>query len=229
MPPTMPERMSEDQCSICLEPMLLQQQVLHSSSSCTNDNDASAGNVHVPSPEGRIHRNPCGHCVHAHCLNSSIRAGNYCCPICRRPFRSGGSDGNGVGGSGIDGEGDDADRKPLKRYTRMLQVARLPEAAVKQRMVVDGVPPRMIDAFFTGGMSREVAAAGGGDGDDDDGRSSLALGEVAERKYKKMVEIGIPEEAVRNKMSLAGCSADYIDSFFASFYGGLKREEEAGR
>ena len=46
----------------------------------------------------------------------------------------------------------------------------------------------------------------------------------AVRKYRKMLVMGIPEEAVRNKMSIAGCSTEDIDSFFSRFYDGLTEE-----
>ena len=158
--------MSEDQCSICLEPLRQIVSATSSSRSRTcNDEDEEAKNVDDPGSnvaESRIHRNPCGHYFHAHCLHSSIKAGNYACPICRKPLKI------GCEGDGGDINGEEGiDKKLLKRYTRMLQVAKLPEAAVKQRMMVDGIPPRTIDAFFTGGMSREVAPEGVQDDDDD--------------------------------------------------------------
>mmetsp|Transcript_11678 Transcript_11678/g.26143 ORF Transcript_11678/g.26143 Transcript_11678/m.26143 type:complete len:219 (-) Transcript_11678:153-809(-) len=217
--------MSEDQCPICLEP--LRQVVSATSSSrrsrttstCNDvDEEAKNANVAAANASSRIHRNSCGHSVHAHCLHSSIKAGNYVCPICRKPLKSS-SEGDGDGGDINGGEG--IDERLLKRYTRMLHVAKLPEAAVKQRMMVDGIPPRTIDAFFTGGMSREVAPEGVED-DDDDNPYSLASDSGAVRKYRKMLEMGIPEAAVRNKMSIAGCSTEDIDSFFITFYDGLE-------
>lgn len=130
-----------------------------------------------------VYRSRCGHVTHTHCLHASIRSGNYTCPLCR----------NSLGD--ISAELAAVDSR-INRYVKMLKSGLAPQA-VRQRMVVDAIPVTLIDAFFTGGASRAV----------DDGTDAppetpsdaeVIAGLVA--KYQKMLDMGMPEGAVRQKV-----------------------------
>lgn len=136
----------------------------------------------------------CGHHAHAQCLQNSMTVGNYSCPICRKPF-------------GDVSSGDNLD-KALSRYSRMLK-ANLSMAVVRQRMVVDGVAPSVIDAFITGGASEIIKK----DGDIED-YSDTSRQVVNLESYVKMLAMGISEGAVRQKMIAAGLPSSTIADFF---------------
>ncbi len=180
----------EYRCVICLEdidPQSLQQQENNSNSHTSE-----------------YYHSRCGHITHSHCLQASVRSGNYNCPLCRQP----------LGDISVELA---AVEKRLHRYVKMMKSG-LATAAVRQRMVVDGIPPAMIDAFFTGGASRAM-----GDNDDIEGKAETP--EEREKKlhtwfdkYRKMLDRGMPEGAVRQKMQAARgeLTKEEIDRFFAT-------------
>ena len=111
------------------------------------------------------------------------------------------------------------------RYKRMIQ-NKIPKEAVKQRMTVDGLTPREIDDFYTGGASGSVAVAAGQDDDKEynrpaNRRSGIAGTQTSDR-YQKMMKMNMPEAAVRNKMQLDGFGEDEIQEFFVEFYAKLE-------
>jgi len=142
-----------------------------------------------------IHDSRCGHRAHILCIRNTIRSGSYNCPICRKPF----------GDVPTPAEVD----KTLVRYTKMLK-SNIPAPAVRQRMVADEIPIIVIDAFFTGGASTAVIR-------EEDTNEPAAAKIVDFSKYSKMVKVGMAEEAIRQKMEIAGISTDDIDSFFVNF------------
>lgn len=211
-----------EHCSICLEPFGID---VTSPFSCgdddtKNERDAKvtrAGDESSREQEEPIHHNSCGHSVHARCLHSSIRAGNYSCPVCRKPLQAkGNKDGDAASTSTT---------TKFTRYKRMIQ-NKIPKEAVKQRMTVDGLTPREIDDFFTEGASGTVAVAAGQDGDKEynrpaNRRSGIAGTQVTDRHHK-MMKMNMPEAAVRSKMQVDGFGEDEIEEFFAEFYAKLE-------
>ena len=143
--------------------------------------------------EGSAASTRCGHRAHAACLRTCMRTGMYLCPLCRMPF----------GDVPVDA---DAGSK-LARYSRMLRSG-LAQAVVRQRMVVDGVPPAAIDAFFTGGASIAVQ-------NEDDTVVPRAAQAVNLEKFDKMLRMGLDVGAVQQKMGAAGVTPAAIEAFFA--------------
>ena len=98
----------------------------------------------------------------------------------------------------------------------MLCVAKVPEAAVRQRMAADGVSPVDIDAFFTGGLSRQ-------DGIRDDAldAADTATRTAPDKKrleaYAAMIKRGLPEAAVRQKMAMDKVPVAAVEDFFQRF------------
>ena len=81
-------------------------------------------------------------------------------------------------------------------------------------MAADGVSPADVDAFFTGGLSRqdgvrddalEAAAAAAASGAPDAKRLEA---------YAAMIKRGLPEAAVRQKMMLDKVPAAAVEEFF---------------
>lgn len=102
--------------------------------------------------------------------------------------------------------------KRLHRYAKMLKSGLAP-SAVRQRMTVDGIPSSLIDAFFTGGASR---ALGDETSEQLSGRTEADL-QALYQKYQKMLDMGMPEGAVRQKMnSIDSLTSTEIDDFFSN-------------
>ena len=218
-------------CSICLEPLVFGVSSPSPHDADTeNESDAKA----TPGAEETIsrardessreqeeplHHNSCGHSVHARCLHSSIRAGNYFCPVCRKSLQA-----KGTKDADVASAATNPSNKKYARYRRMLQ-NKIPKEAVKQRMTVDGLSPREIDEFFTEGASGTVAVAAGQDDDKEynrpANRSDVTRTQMTDR-YHKMMKMNMPEAAVRNKMQLDGFSGEEVGEFFRDFYAGLE-------
>ncbi len=133
----------------------------------------------------------CEHTAHLHCVKRLWDSGIYICPICRAPF------------------GDDVKSdQTLRRYVKMLKSG-LPNNAVRQRMIVDGISAEKINSFFTGGVSESVLSNG-----------DIAATNIVPNfdKYKKLLGVGIEERAVRQKMSNDNISESNIELFFKSLY-----------
>lgn len=140
----------------------------------------------VTASPSSVYHSRCGHITHTHCLHASIRSGNYTCPLCRNPLGD------------ISAELAVVDSR-INRYVKMLKSGLAPQA-VRQRMVVDAIPISLIDAFFTGGASR--ALDDGSDATPDTpSDAEVIAGLVA--KYQKMLDMGMPEGAVRQKVIAA--------------------------
>eukprot|EP01034_Spumella_vulgaris_P021864 gene21864-27939_t len=93
------------------------------------------------------------------------------------------------------------------KYDKMKKM--LPEGAVRQKMMVDKIPPEEIDQYFAGtvvratsGAAPPVPAAGAPPAED------------KFTKYDKMKKM-LPEGAVRQKMMTDKCTAEEIDQYFA--------------
>ena len=146
---------------------------------------------------GDFYHSRCGHATHRQCLLASIQLGNYTCPLCRQP----------LGDISVELA---TVEKRLHRYVKMLKSGLAP-SAVRQRMTVDGIPSTLIDAFFTGGTSRALG---------NETPEQLSVRTEAElqalyQKYQKMLDMGMPEGAVRQKMNSSDSFVSKeIDDFF---------------
>ena len=133
----------------------------------------------------------CEHTAHLHCVKRLWDSGIYICPICRAPF------------------GDEVKTdQTLTRYVKMLKSG-LPNSAVRQRMIVDGVSAEKINSFFTGGASESIHS-----------NEDITATNIVPNfdKYKKLLGVGIEERAVRQIMSKDNISKSSIESFFKSLY-----------
>lgn len=108
-----------------------------------------------------------------------------------------------VAGAGTTGkEADD----PYAKYRKMAKL--LPEAAVRQRMNLEGVSETDIDAFFAQRLNST-------------GRLSASTPDIVEstedkfEKYRKMRKNKLPEGAIRQCMSRDGYKEDEIESFLS--------------
>ena len=206
-----------EHCSICLESLGVDETFPSSSGGDTKREGDAKVSSEADESSRALHHNSCGHSVHARCLHSSIRAGNYSCPVCRKPLQvMGGKDADAVRA---------ATATKFTRYKRMIK-NKIPKEAIKQRMTVDGLTPREIDEFFTEGASGIVAVAAGQDDDKEynrptNHRSGIAGSQMTDR-YHKMMKMSMPEAAVRNKMQLDGFGEVEIEEFFAEFYSSLE-------
>lgn len=143
----------------------------------------------------------CGHSVHRHCLQISLRAGNFNCSICRLPL----------------GDVQTALSQPhLQRYVKMLQ-QQLPISAVRQRMQADGLSSHAIEEFFTGGASSHVARACSQAQDEQLDSSPV----MCTKKFEVMIKVGLDERVVKQKMGLAGFSQVGIDAFCNKYFSRL--------
>ena len=120
----------------------------------------------------------------------------------------------------------------MTKYSKMQKMG-LPEAAVRLKMSQEGVKDSEIDSFFGGGSggaappprtkavpaSGPAAAAAAPAPAAAPARAPAPAPAAAEAdpalaKYSKMQKMGLPEAAVRLKMSQEGISDEKIDSFF---------------
>jgi hypothetical protein len=92
---------------------------------------------------------------------------------------------------------------------------------IRQRMTVDGIDSTIIDAFFTGGASRALVNK------EEEERESVKQESVRKEKlhnlfekYRKMLDMGMPEGAVRQKMQQVGgedrLTLEEIEQFFTN-------------
>ena len=133
----------------------------------------------------------CGHRTHTSCLQPQLKAGLYQCPLCRQD----------LGVINLTTQ-----EKKLQRYVKMLQ-SQHPVAVVRQRMVVDGIPPSEIDAFFTGGASQDIHI---NSSSTDETQSEV---KVDLSKYQKMYSMGMNELAIRQKMQVDRIPTSIIEQF----------------
>jgi hypothetical protein len=147
--------------------------------------------------DGCVLLSVCGHPAHKPCVQASVRAGNYNCPICRAPY----SDMS-------EAAAPEAGDKRFRKFSNMLRVS-VPPAAVRQRMEADGIPPSLIDAFFTGGAVHDAA-----DMTAEAEAHQKRLDGQCLQAFTAMLRVGLPEAAVRQKMRAAGVSDRTIASFF---------------
>ncbi len=97
------------------------------------------------------------------------------------------------------------DENVLAKYKKMMKMG-IPPGAVRHSMVKDDVSSSLIDALF-GSSSSEPAKT----------KKAIELNDDEKKKaelYKKMLKMGLPEDAVRHKMTMDNASKDLINVIF---------------
>jgi hypothetical protein len=93
----------------------------------------------------------------------------------------------------------------FEKYRKM-QKLNIPEGAIRQKMMAEAIPPNEIEAFFLGPVLSQAEA--------------LSEPEPAEdpkfEKFRKMQKMGLPEGAIRQKMSTEGISLTEQEIFFSA-------------
>lgn len=86
----------------------------------------------------------------------------------------------------------------------------IPEGAIRQKMSLEGISSSDTDAFFAGTLSAAATTT--------PAAVSVPTASLDPRfeKFEKMKKSGIPEGAIRQKMSLDGLSPSDIDNFFSA-------------
>ena len=97
------------------------------------------------------------------------------------------------------------DEKAAEAYRKMLKMG-LPDDAVKHKMIQDAVGPEIIQSV----LNREVPAKNSGGNSSagaSGGNTAIQLStdeEAIAGRFRKMLKMGLPEDAVRQKMSVEG-------------------------
>jgi hypothetical protein len=90
---------------------------------------------------------------------------------------------------------------------RKMQKMSLPEGAIRQKMMTEGIPAAEIDQFFSGPVPASGPAASA---------PTAAAGEDPKfEKFRKMQKMSLPEGAIRQKMTTEGIATAEIDQFFS--------------
>ena len=91
----------------------------------------------------------------------------------------------------------------------------IPKAAIRQKMIMDSIPEADINDFF-GDKSSNCSQPSNGR------KGSLAPKQInpALKKFEKMLSMGIPKPAVKQKMVMAQISEAEIAAFFGNINGG---------
>lgn len=97
----------------------------------------------------------------------------------------------------------------FEKFVKMKKI--LPEAAVRQKMSLDGISAQEIEDFMSGKLESSTTASNTGD--------NVVITQVANVIDPKFIKFGkmkklLPEAAVRHKMALDGISNQDIDLFF---------------
>ena len=100
----------------------------------------------------------------------------------------------------------------LQKFKKMLSMG-IPKAAIRQKMIMDSIPEAEIDDFF--GDKPKIHIRSGNKGAAAREQTNPAL-----KKFKKMLSMGIPEPAVKQKMVMAQISDADIAAFFGNINGG---------
>ena len=105
----------------------------------------------------------------------------------------------------------DKDEKLASKYRKMLKMG-IPPDAVRHKMTSDGLPPKIVSAVLGGGdNSKEQPKEKGGSG----GTVELSdEDEAVANKFRKMMKMKIPAEAVRHKMTMEGVNSKIIAAVF---------------
>eukprot|EP00522_Entomoneis_paludosa_P003427 CAMPEP_0172474322 /NCGR_PEP_ID=MMETSP1065-20121228/69300_1 /TAXON_ID=265537 /ORGANISM="Amphiprora paludosa, Strain CCMP125" /LENGTH=2018 /DNA_ID=CAMNT_0013232501 /DNA_START=332 /DNA_END=6388 /DNA_ORIENTATION=+ len=103
------------------------------------------------------------------------------------------------------------DEKAAETYRKMLSMG-LPDDAVKHKMQQDDVGPEIIQSV----LNREVPAPKGGASSDGAGAGTgIRLSQDEEAvagRFRKMLKMGLPEDAVRQKMTVEGVDQKVISA-----------------
>jgi hypothetical protein len=98
------------------------------------------------------------------------------------------------------------DKTVPEKYRKMLQMG-IPPGAVRHKMMTEGVDPEIVDLVTD---SIDAPAA-----NDERGSSLSDEEETIASKYRKMLKMMVPPEAVRHKMTTEGVDSKIIDAVLA--------------
>lgn len=99
---------------------------------------------------------------------------------------------------------------PFAKYEKMKKM--LPEGAVRQKMAMDGISEKDMDAFFSGQYLSAAAAPPAAQE-----ASQAPVVESRFAKYEKMKKM-LPEGAIRQKMAMDNISPEDMELFFSGKY-----------
>jgi transcriptional antiterminator Rof (Rho-off) len=102
------------------------------------------------------------------------------------------------------------DEKTASQYRRMLRMG-MPEGAVLQKMAIDGVAQNIQDSVIAG----QVPASKDKEQNEDNISSLSEAEEGIATQYRKMLKMGMPDGAVRQKMSVDEIAQNIQDSVLA--------------
>jgi hypothetical protein len=127
----------------------------------------------------------------------------------------GGGDGEGGEGGGGGGGGGGSPLDPtLEKYARMLRKG-LTEDALRTKMKNDDISEELIAQLFEYHLTGKVGGAPGSDGKGDPKKKkNSAKDDPTLVKYAKMLKMGIPPPAVKQKMVADGVDPIKIQNFF---------------
>eukprot|EP00270_Netrium_digitus_P018013 TRINITY_DN6777_c0_g1_i1.p1 TRINITY_DN6777_c0_g1~~TRINITY_DN6777_c0_g1_i1.p1 ORF type:complete len:255 (+),score=57.59 TRINITY_DN6777_c0_g1_i1:76-765(+) len=97
----------------------------------------------------------------------------------------------------------------LQMYVRMLEVG-VVEDEVRNKMRLDGVDPYLLDQW------KATPHGGSVQNEAKEEKSGPLMMKEPLRTYVKMLEVGVPKEAVRNKMRIEGVDPSTLDKWPAS-------------
>ena len=97
------------------------------------------------------------------------------------------------------------DESVAEKYRKMLKM-RIPPDAVRHKMVTEGVDPAIISAVLDAPPATSMEENSGS------GTTLTSEEEIVASKYRKMLKMRIPPDAVRHKMTTEGVDAKIIDA-----------------
>ncbi|CAN0009630.1 unnamed protein product [Ascophyllum nodosum] len=100
----------------------------------------------------------------------------------------------------------------------------LPHKKIRQKLVLQGLEPELIDNVLNGDM--DSSGRDQGPLEPSSPPTSPMRRQVSTRKFHDMLETGISPAAVRQKMAMAGCPPEEIKCFFATHPITTKVEEQ---
>jgi hypothetical protein len=127
--------------------------------------------------------------------------------------------GGGNGGETSTGGSLSPEEEQIASQYRKMSKVGMPEGAIRHKMNMDGVAPKIQDAVFAAEQASSSSGDGGGGLSRGGGGSATSSLSVQEEQiasqYRRMIKVGMPEGAVRHKMTADGVSTKIQDSVIA--------------
>ena len=168
-------------------------------------------------PPPAVRHKMAGDGVPAHIVNAVLSGDAP--PAPRKPAGGGGGGSSGGGGGASLPPLSDADEAIAQKYRKLMKVG-LPPPAIRHKMTGDGVAAHIINAVIAGGADppprKPPGGGGGGGGSGRGGGGGAAISTLTQHEeaiaapFRKMINIGLPPGAVRQKMQLDGGVSEKI-------------------